>query len=161
MTAASRTLDQFDIKLLAAVQTDATRTTTELAEAVGLSQAPCWRRLQRLREEGYIQREVALASREKLGLTLEIFALVKLTANGRSNVAQFTDAITHHPEVLECHVLLGPVDCLLRIVVKDMTEYQEFFFKHLSPIPSVHEINSMVTLSVAKSTTILPLGSAR
>jgi Lrp/AsnC family transcriptional regulator len=153
-------LDRFDLRLLSAVQEDATRTTTELAQIVGLSQAPCWRRLQRLRTEGYILREVAIANPDKLGLALEVFAHVKLTANGRSNVTQFTDAISPHPEVLECHVLLGPVDCLLRIVVQNMKDYEEFFFKHLAPLPGVQEINSMVTLSVAKSTTALPLHRA-
>jgi len=129
-----RSLDKFDLKLLAAIQDDAAQTTGQLAESVGLSQAPCWRRLQRLREEGFVLREVALVDRKKVGLNLEVFAQVKLTANGRSSVAQFTESISRHPEVLECHVLLGPVDCLVRIVVEDMEKYEEFFFKHLSPL---------------------------
>lgn len=155
----TRVLDEFDYKLLAAIQTDSNMTTSQLADAVGLSQAPCWRRLQRLREEGFVRGEVALLDQKKLGLAVQVFAHVKLTVNGRANLNNFTETISRHPEVLECHVLLGPVDCLLRIVVRDMDEYQRFFFDHLSPIPSIQEVNSMITLSVAKSTTALPLNN--
>ena len=152
-----RPVDLFDMKILAALQTDSSLTSAELAERVGLSQAPCWRRVQRLKEEGYVAREVAILDKARLGFNLEIFAHVKLTANGRANLSAFTDSIAKRPEVLECYVLLGPIDCLLRIVVADMNEYQRFFFEHLSPLPGVQEVNSMVTLAIVKSTTELPL----
>lgn len=151
-------LDRFDIKILNLVQADTSRTTTEIAELVGLSQAPCWRRLQRLKEEGYIREQVALLDRQKVGLKAQVFAHVKLSATGRSNVEEFTMAIREFSEVLECYLLLGTVDFMLRIVTRDIEAYERFFFDKLSRVPGVQEINSMVTLSEIKSTTQLPLG---
>lgn len=150
-------LDPFDRKILSLVQQDATRSTGEIAQLVGLSQAPCWRRLQRLKEDGFIRGQVALLDRRKIGLNAQIFAQVKLTATGRSNLEDFTLAIREFPEVLECYVLLGTVDFMLRIVARDIEAYERFFFDRLSRVPGVQEINSMVTLSEIKSTTQLPL----
>lgn len=150
-------LDKFDHRILGALQADSSLSTIELSEAVGLSQSPCWRRLQRLHEEGYIRRQVALLDRTKLGLNVQIFALVKLSAHGRANVAQFTSAVQAYPEVLECHITLGTMDCMLRIVTSSMQSYEKFFFEKLSVLPGVQEINSVVSLSESKYTTALPL----
>jgi len=150
-------LDTFDLKILDVLQKDATKPTTEIADEVGLSQAPCWRRIQRLREAGYIRGQVALLDRQKLGLTAHIFAHVKLNAHGRSNLTGFVDAIRQFPEVLDCYVLMGAVDFMLRVVTKDIEAYERFFFDKLSQVPGVQEVNSMVALSEIKSTTTLPL----
>ena len=151
-------LDAFDRQILALVQQDASRSTSEIAELVGLSQAPCWRRLQRLKETGYIRAQVALLDRRKIGLNAQIFAEVKLTATGRSNLEDFTQAIREFPEVLDCFVLLGTVDFMLRVVARDIEAYERFFYEKLSRLPGVQEINSMVAMSEIKSTTELPLG---
>ncbi len=150
-------LDGFDRKILALVQRDSSRSTVEIADLVGLSQAPCWRRLQRLKEAGYIRGQVALLDRRKIGLNAQIFAQVKLTATGRSNLEEFTQAIRGFPEVLECFVLMGTVDFMLRIVARDIEAYERFFFETLSRVPGVLEINSMVALTEIKSTTELPI----
>lgn len=150
-------LDSFDLKILEILQKDATKPSTEIAEEIGLSQAPCWRRIQRLRDAGYIRAQVALLDRQKLGLSAHIFAHVKLTAHGRSNLAGFVDAIRQFPEVLDCYVLMGPVDFMLRVVAKDIEAYERFFFDKLSQVPGVQEVNSMAALSEIKSTTALPL----
>ncbi|WP_374414435.1 Lrp/AsnC family transcriptional regulator [Novosphingobium colocasiae] len=153
----SEFLDAFDRKILAAVQQDSSRSTAEVAALVGLSQAPCWRRIQRLKEAGYIRGEVALLDRRKIGLNAQIFAQVKLTATGRSNLEEFTAAIREFPEVLECFVLLGTVDFMLKIVARDIEAYERFFFEKLSRVPGVQEVNSMVALSEIKATTELPI----
>jgi Lrp/AsnC family transcriptional regulator len=150
-------LDEFDRRILSLVQQDASRPTAEIADMVGLSQAPCWRRLQRLKETGYIRRQVALLDRRKIGLNAQIFAQVKLTATGRSNLEEFTQAIRGFPEVLDCFVLMGTVDFMLRIVARDIEAYERFFFDKLSRVPGIQEVNSMVALSEIKSTTELPL----
>ena len=150
-------LDRFEIAILRELQEDATLSTLDLSERIGLSQAPCWRRLNRLRGDGYIRKEVALLDREKVGLGTQVFAHVKLTTHGRTNVAEFTEATKAHPEITECHILLGTVDALLRVVVRDSNDYQRFFFDCLSRLPGVQEVNSMVSLSEAKATTALPL----
>ena len=150
-------LDETDKRILRAVQRDAERSTSEIAEEVGLSQAPCWRRLQKLKEEGYIKAQVALLDRRKIGLNTQIFAQVKLTATGRSNLDAFTEAIRSFPEVLDCFVMMGSVDFVLRIVAKDIEAYEKFFFQKLSRVPGVLDVNSMVALSEIKSTTQLPI----
>ena len=150
-------LDPFDRKLLIELQRDATRSSAELADAVGLSQSPAWRRVQRLRAEGVIKAEVALLDRRKLGLNAQVFAQVKLTAHGRTHLDEFAEAISAFPEVLECHVLMGAVDFLLRIVTADVDAYERFFFDKLSRVPGVQEVNSTVALSEIKCTTALPI----
>jgi Lrp/AsnC family transcriptional regulator len=150
-------LDRMDRRILRALQLDSSRSSRDLAESLGLSQAPCWRRIQRLRAEGYIQGQVALLDREKLGLHVQIFALIKLSSHGRANVAEFTRAAREHPEVLECHIMLGTMDCMLRIVTTSMRAYESFFFEKLSTLPGVQEVNSLVSLSTSKNTTALPI----
>jgi Lrp/AsnC family transcriptional regulator len=151
------TLDGFDRRILRALQADGSLSTNELALAVGLSQSPCWRRIQRLRQAGYIGPTVALLNRAALGLNVQIFALIKLSAHGRANVAQFTQAVKAYPEVLECHITLGTMDCMLRIVTTTMQAYEAFFFERLAVLPGVQEVNSVVSLSEVKCTTALPL----
>jgi Lrp/AsnC family transcriptional regulator len=150
-------LDVYERKILAILQEDASRPTTEIAEQVGLSQAPCWRRIQRLKEAGYIRRQVCILDRRMVGLNAQVFAQVKLTAHGRANLAEFSETIQQFPEVLECHVLMGTVDFLLRVVTEDIYAYERFFFEKLSRLPGVQEVNSMIALSEIKSTTALPL----
>ena len=153
----SSELDAFERKILAVLQQDASLPNAAVAEAVGLSASPCWRRIERLEREGYIKRRVALVDRRKIGLHAQIFAQVKLNAQGRANLDEFSEAIRGFPEVLECFVLMGSVDFLLRVVAKDIDAYERFFFEKLSCLPGVQEINSTVALSEIKSTTALPL----
>jgi Lrp/AsnC family transcriptional regulator len=150
-------LDAFDRKILTLLQENADQSTAEISEAVGLSPSPCWRRIQRLREEGYIKAQVALVDRRKVGLNTQVFAQVKLNAQGRSHLDEFSDAIRGFPEVLDCYVTMGATDFLLRIVAADIDAYERFFFDKLSRVPGVQEINSIVALSEIKSTTELPL----
>jgi Lrp/AsnC family transcriptional regulator len=150
-------LDSLDRKILTLLQDDASLSTAEIGERVGLSQSPVSRRIARLKEAGYVRRTVALLDREKLGLNAHIFAQVKLSAHGRQHLEEFTAAIRHFPEVLECYVLMGPVDFLLRVVAKDIGAYERFFFEKLSRVPGIQEVNSIVALSEIKATTVLPL----
>jgi Lrp/AsnC family transcriptional regulator len=150
-------LDTHERKILALLQEDATLSTAAIAEQIGLSQAPCWRRIDRLRKEGYIRREVALVDRHKIGLNAQIFAQVKLNAHGRQHLEEFADAIRGFSEVLECYVLMGSVDFMLRVVAADIDAYERFFFEKLSRVPGIREVNSVVALSEIKATTALPL----
>ena len=150
-------LDKTDRKILSLIQNDASLTASEIAERVNLSQPPCWRRIKRLEEEGYIDRRVGMLNRKKLGLNVVVYTEVKLTANGRQAVGEFEKKIRSFPEVTECYVMLGRIDFLLRVVTKDVETYEKFFFKHLSQLPGVQDINSSVALSEVKYTTELPL----
>lgn len=153
-------LDNYERRILALLQEDCSLSATEIAERVGLSTTPCWRRIQRLRESGIIARQVALVDRRKIGLNAQIFAQVKLNAHGRQHLDEFTAAIRDFPEVLEAYVLMGPVDFLLRIVAADIEAYERFFFDKLSRLEGVQEINSIAALSEVKYTTALPLEAA-
>jgi Lrp/AsnC family transcriptional regulator len=151
------TMDAYDRRILALLQERADISTAEIAERIGLSQSPCWRRIQRLKEEGVIRGQVTLLDRKKIGLNAQVFAQVKLNAHGRSNLTEFAEKIREFPEVLECYVLMGSVDFLLRIVTNDIEAYERFFFERLSMVPGIQEVNSIVALSEIKSTTVLPL----
>lgn len=150
-------LDDVDLRILDALQKDASLSTSGLAEVVGLSQSPCWRRLSRLKAAGYIRGQVTLLDGEKLGLSTVVFASVRLSAHGRANLTEFADAIRRFPEVVECHAIMGPFDFLLRIITRDVRAYEQFVFGRLSTLPTVQEINSTMALSEIKSTTALPL----
>jgi Lrp/AsnC family transcriptional regulator len=149
--------DDADRRMLKALQQDSSRSTADLAALVGLSQPSCWRRLQRLREFGYIVREVAVLDREKLGFGAQVYAMVKLSTVGRANLAGFAASIRALPEVVECHVLMGAADFLLKIVIKDIYAYERFFFERLSAIEGVQDVTSSVALSVIKEPMGLPL----
>ncbi len=150
-------IDKLDRKILRLLQTEVEITAATIGERIGLSQSACWRRIQRLREEGLIEDQVVTLNREKAGLNAMIFAQVKLSSQGRSNLTEFSDAIRSFPEVLECYVLLGNVDFLLRIVAEDIGAYEKFFFEKLSSLSGVQEITSSIALSEIKRTTALPL----
>ncbi|MBJ7437839.1 MAG: Lrp/AsnC family transcriptional regulator [Sphingopyxis sp.] len=150
-------LDPFEKNIIRELQRDASLTTAELAERVGLSPSPCWRRIDRLERDGYIKGRVAVVDRRKVGLHAHIFAQVKLNAHGRANLDEFSNAIAAFPEVLGAYVLMGNMDFMLRIVAKDIDAYEAFFFEKLSKLPGVQEINSTVALSEIKSTNELPI----
>jgi Lrp/AsnC family transcriptional regulator len=152
-------LDRIDLKILAVLQEDGALSAAEVAEAVGLSQSPCWRRIQRLKEAGYISKTVAILDRRKLDLSAQLFVQVKVSRNDMHNLQEFSRAIRAFPEVMECHVILGVYDFLLRVIAPDMETYQKFFSEKLSQIPNIREVNSFVAVMEVKSTTALPLGA--
>jgi Lrp/AsnC family transcriptional regulator len=150
-------LDRFEKKILQLLQEDASLSTSAIADKIGLSSSPCWRRIDRLEREGFIRRKVALVDRKKVGLNAQVFAQVKLNAHGRANLDAFATAIRSLPEVLECYVLMGTVDFLIRVVATDIEAYERFFFNELSQLPGVQEVISTVALSEIKSTTAVPI----
>ena len=150
-------IDSTDLAILSWLQRDSSAPVSEIAEAVGLSQSPCWRRIQRLEQEGYIRERVALLDRRKLGLNLEVFVQVRFVRDDATTLAQFEDAIRNMPEVVDCHMLMGDVDFLLRVVTQDVDSYERFLRHKLARAPGVRDINSAIALSTVKSITGLPL----
>jgi Lrp/AsnC family transcriptional regulator, cysteine-sensing transcriptional activator len=150
-------IDQIDRRILEILQKAPGVNASAIGEQVGLSQSACWRRVQRLREEGIIKDQPVKLDREKVGLNTMVFAHVKLTSHGRSNLSEFADAVSEYPEVLDCYVLLGNVDFLLRIVTEDIKAYERFFFEKLSLLPGIQEVNSSIVMSDIKHTTVLPI----
>jgi Lrp/AsnC family transcriptional regulator len=150
-------IDQTDRRILHLLQQEPGINATAIGDRIGLSQSACWRRIQRMRDEGIIREHPVLLDREKVGLNTMVFAQVKLTSHGRGNLAEFADAVTAFPEVLDCYVLLGNVDFLLRIVTEDIKAYEQFFFEKLSQLPGIQEVNSSIVMSDVKNTTVLPI----
>ena len=150
-------LDQTDRKILGLLQSEPGINASAIGERIGLSQSACWRRIQRLRDEGVFTDHPVILNREKVGLTTMVFAHVKLTSQGRSNLSDFADAVRSFPEVMDCYVLLGQVDFLLRIVAEDIKAYEQFFFEKLSQLPGIQEVTSSIVLSDIKHSTALPV----
>ena len=150
-------LDRTDRRILRLLQTEPEISAAAIGERIGASQATVWRRIQQMREAGLIPPQVVTLDRKKAGFNAMIFAQVKLSSHGRSNLADFSQAIQSFPEVLDCYVLMGSVDFLLRIVAPDVEAYETFFFEKLSRLPGVQEITSSMALSEIKRTTVLPV----
>lgn len=150
-------LDRTDKRILEHLQVNANFSAAELGELVGLSQAACWRRVQRLEESGVIRQRVALLDGESIGCGTIVLAHVKLSAHGRAHFDDFAQKITELPNVLECFVVLGDQDFFIKVAVKDVYDYEQFFFNRLSSIEGVAEIRSSVALSQIKNVTTLPL----
>jgi len=150
-------LDAIDIRILEQLQLDASISTSDLAEKVGLSQSPCWRRIQRLRDEGYIRAQVVLLDAEKLGLELQVYAQLKISSLEEKDRQAFIRAIKAVPEIVECYSILGERDAMIKVMAPNMKWYQEFVFKTLLKLPGVQDISSIVTLSEMKHTTALPV----
>src|SRR5579862_3421558 len=157
MDNAEQQLDSSDLKILTLLQQDASLSTAEVAERVGLSQSVCWRRIQRLREDGYIKAMVALVDRQKLGFKIQIFAQARMTRLTEEARAEFFRQIENIPEITECYTIFGEMDVMMKIIAPDVTWYQDFIFAVLLKLPGVQDIRSTVTLLEAKSVTAIPL----
>lgn len=150
-------LSPVDIRILEQIQRNSSISTSELAERVGLSQSPCWRRLQRLKDEGYIKGEVAIIDRSKLGQTILIFATLKMGTLSEGQRSDFIRKVECTPEILECHSMFGEMDIMIKILAPSLEWYQKFIFNTILKLPGVLDIQSSVTLVELKNTTALPL----
>jgi Lrp/AsnC family transcriptional regulator, leucine-responsive regulatory protein len=142
-----RDIDQFDEKILRALQQDGRMTSIELAEAVGLSPSSCQRRQRELEQRGVIRGYHADVDPAVLGQSLAVFAAVQLQRHVRSDVQSFQKAVKQLPEVLEVHHIAGAFDYLLRIAVADLESYETFHADRLTALPGVSHITSYVVMS--------------
>jgi Lrp/AsnC family transcriptional regulator len=150
-------IDKVDRRILDLLQREGALSVAEVAARTGLSTTTCWRRIQSLEQSGVIKGRVALLDRAALGLDVTIFAHVKLSSQGRDAIAAFAEAIRERPEVLDCYTTMGEWDFMLRVVTRDIKAYEAFYLDHLSKLPNVQSINSAVTVTVIKETTVLPI----
>jgi Lrp/AsnC family transcriptional regulator len=151
------TLDLIDRKILNLLQEDGSLSISELSHKLKMTPPPCWRRVRRLKDAGVLQRQVWLVNPAAIGLNTFVYAAVKLAAHDQQAVLRFRERIKDWPEVLECYVLLGATDVLVKVVVRDIQYYEDFFFKKLSQLPGVREVNSSVVMSEIKKTASLPV----
>lgn len=150
-------VDRVDRRILDVLQREGALAVADVAARIGLSTTTCWRRIQALEQNGVIRGRVAVLDRAALGLDVTIFAHVKLSTQGRDAIAAFAEAIRERPEVLDCYTTMGEWDFMLRIVTRDIKAYEAFYLDHLSKLPFVQSINSSVTVTVIKETTVLPI----
>lgn len=149
-------LDLASLRILDALQENAELSNADLAERVALSASPCWRRVAQMRADGVIRGSVMLVDPAKLGLLVNVFVHLTLARQDKASLKAFTDAIEGRPEVMECYLMTGTEDYLLRVVVEDLPHYQEFLLEVLTQIPGVANIRSSFALEQVKYTTALP-----
>ena len=150
-------LDDIDRRILTALQNNARISNVELARMVGLSPSPCLRRVKTLEDRGVIQRYVSLLDQGAVGFPVSVFVNVTLERQVESALEQFEAAIGQRPEVLECYLMTGDADYLLRVVTRDLASYERFLVDHLARIPGVSSIKSSFALKQVSYRTALPL----
>ena len=146
-----------DIKILEMLQTDANRSSTDIAERLNMSQSPCWRRIHRLETSGVIEKKVSIVNREKLGIDLVAFTTVNLRETGRKNLEKFEAGVLQFDEVIECYTMTGAWDYMLKIVVRDIRHYEAFVRNKLLELAMIGEVHSHLAVTEIKNTTVLPL----
>jgi Lrp/AsnC family leucine-responsive transcriptional regulator len=155
------TWDAASIRILQEMQRDGSLSLADLARNVGLSSSPCWRRLNELRSGGVIQRTVAIVDPLAIGLSVNVFVQVTLEKQTAAALKTFQEAVRHRPEVMECYLMSGEADYLLRVVVRDLAHYQRMVIEHLVTIPGVATVKSSFALDRIKYTTALPVEHLR
>jgi len=151
-------MDHTDLKILAILQEDASLSVAEVANRVNLSQTPAWRRIQRLEEQGVIERRVAILNPESIGLGLSVFVEIETGDHSAEWLGRFADAVSHMSEVMEVYRMAGDVDYLLRIAVSDMAAYDAFYKRLIETVP-LKNVTSRFAMERVKSTTAYPLPS--
>ncbi len=154
---AARKLDDIDRRILAALQADGRMTAQELADRVGLSPSPCARRVRLLEEAGVVKGYVAVIDQAKVGLPISVFASVKLERQREDDLDRFSQAVARWPEVVDCYLMTGQRDYLLRIVVSDLESYERFIKDKLTRLDGVASIESSFALGQVKRSNALPI----
>lgn len=151
-------LDAVDRRIIAALQSEGRMTINELAEKVALSPSPCARRLRQLEQSGIIKGYAAVVDQEKVGLPVSAFASIKLERQREEELDRFAAAMARWPEVVDCYLMTGQRDYLLRIVVSDLQAYEQFIKNKLSRLDGVASIETSFALSQIKRSEVLPMG---
>lgn len=154
-------LDASDHRILDTLQKDGRLSNIALAERIGLSPTPCLRRVRRLEAEGYIEGYGARIHRRAVGLGLTAFVNIAIQDHADHNAALFEEALRSRPEVVACHIVTGPADFLLEVVVPDLEAYSEFVLSTLLKLPGVKDVRSSFAMKTVKAPSILPLALAQ
>lgn len=149
-------MDRIDRKILLALQSDASISIAELSNRVGLSQTPCWKRIQKLEAQGVLTRRVALVDPGKVGLGLTVFVSIETKDHSKEWLDAFAKAVSGMPEVMEFYRMAGDVDYMLRVAVADMASYDAFYKRLIEAMP-LKNVSSRFAMERIKSTTELPI----
>ncbi|MET4694278.1 Lrp/AsnC family transcriptional regulator [Endozoicomonas lisbonensis] len=150
-------LDSYDLRLLDTLQTEATRSLAEVAEKVRLSASQCSRRINRLKEQGYIRSQVTLLNPQALGLDVEAFITIQLEKHDEQTTRHFNNAVNTLDAILECHAITGDGDYLLRVIAPNRQALTDFLMNELMTLPGVCQVKTALALSSIKSSTRLPI----
>ena len=150
-------IDITDLKILTELQNDSSLTNIELARRVHLSPSPCLTRVKSLEAAGVITRYVALVNPKQLGLTLSVFISISLKEQSKSALAEFEERIAEHDEVMECYLMTGDSDYLIRVAVTDISALEKFILDQLAPISGIEKIRSSFALKQVRYKTALPM----
>lgn len=149
-------MDDIDRDILACLQNDASMPLARIAAQVGLSQTPCWRRIQKLEEAGIIRQRVALLDGEKINAGVTVFVSIRTSEHNKEWLEAFNDAVTEMPEVMEAYRMSGEIDYLLRVVVPDINAYDVFYKTLIDKVP-LTDVSSTFAMEQMKYSTALPL----
>ena len=150
-------LDATDLRILAELQAHGALSNVELARRVHLSPSPCLARVKALEHNGVIDRYVALANAAALGLGLNVFISISLKEQSKAALAEFEQRIAEHDEVMECYLMTGDSDYLMRVALPDIAALEKFILEQLTPIPGIEKIRSSFALKQVRYKTALPL----
>ncbi len=150
-------LDRTDRQILALMQDDASLSIQAIADQVGLSVNPCWRRIRQMEAAGVIQGRVALVNPEKVGLGLTVYVRVKTREHSADWARRLNEVIVAMPEILECHRIGGDVDYLLKVVVEDMAGYDRTYKELIARLPSLADVSALFSMERLKFATALPI----
>lgn len=150
-------LDRHDVLLLQELQRDARQTVQQLAEAVGLSSTPCWRRIKELEARGVIRGYTALVDREKVNLQLCVLAEINLGRHEEGEVQRFEAAVAQSPQIVACWSTTGQADYVIKVLVPDIKAYERFLHETAFCLPGVTHVRSSVVMKEVKSETRLPM----
>jgi DNA-binding Lrp family transcriptional regulator len=150
-------LDSIDLKILSELQVDGALSNIELARRIHLSPSPCLARVRALESAGVIDRYVALANATALGLGLNVFINISLKSHSKESLAHFEQRISEHDEVMECYLMTGDSDYLIRVAVTDIAALEKFILEQLTSIPGIEKIRSSFALKQVRYKTALPL----
>jgi Lrp/AsnC family transcriptional regulator, leucine-responsive regulatory protein len=150
-------LDATDILILDQLQENARISNVDLARAVHLTPSPCFNRVRTLEQSGVIQRHVTLLDSKRLGLRLNVFIQVSLEKQREESLARFQETIAQRPEVMECYLMTGDSDYLLRVLVRDIDELERFIWDSLTKIPGISNIRSSIALKQVRYKTAVAL----
>lgn len=153
-------LDAIDLRIIGELQQDGSLSNVELARRVHLSPSPCLARVKALEAAGVVQHYVALANAKALGLDLNVFISISLKEQSKQALAAFEERIAEHDEVMECYLMTGDSDYLIRVALADIAALERFIIDQLTPIPGIEKIRTSFTLKQVRYKTALPLPAA-
>ena len=148
-------LDSIDINIINILQKDSTQAIQDIADQVGLTNNPCWRRIKRLEDEGVIERRKAVINRNLIGLGTTAFVSIRIDSHNKEWLKQFSESVDKMPEIIECHRMAGDIDYLLKVIIKDLKHFDSFYQKLISLIPGLIDVSSSFSMEELKVDAII------